>query len=37
MQANPGKFKNVFNGFSGIAAEEGMGALLKGWVPTALG
>jgi hypothetical protein len=37
MQANPGKFKNVFNGFSGIAAEEGMGALLKGWVPTAIG
>lgn len=37
MQANPGRFKNVFNGFSGIAAEEGMAALLKGWAPTALG
>lgn len=37
MQANPGRFKNVFNGFSGIAAEEGFAALLKGWAPTALG
>jgi solute carrier family 25 phosphate transporter 3 len=37
MQASPGRFKNVFNGFAGIAKEEGMAALLKGWVPTALG
>lgn len=37
MQANPGRFTNVFSGFSGIAREEGMAALLKGWVPTALG
>jgi len=37
MQVNPGKFKNLFNGFSGIMAEEGAIALFKGWQPTMIG
>lgn len=37
MQANPGKYKNLIQGLSGIAAAEGSAALLKGWIPTAIG
>lgn len=37
MQVNPGKFKTLPGGIKTIAAEEGMGALMKGWAPTAIG
>lgn len=37
MQANPGKYTNLFNGISGIASAEGTSALLKGWLPTCIG
>jgi len=37
MQANPGKYTNLIQGFKMIAAEGGTGALVKGWLPTCLG
>jgi len=37
MQVNPAKYKGLVSGLRTIAAEEGVGALSKGWLPTLLG
>jgi solute carrier family 25 phosphate transporter 3 len=37
MQVNPAKYSSLFGGMSTIAAEEGAGALIKGWLPTLIG
>jgi solute carrier family 25 phosphate transporter 3 len=37
MQVDPTKYKGLSGAFSTIMKEEGMGGLLKGWVPTLLG
>jgi solute carrier family 25 phosphate transporter 3 len=37
MQVNPAKYPSLFGGMRTIAAEEGAGALLKGWLPTLIG
>jgi len=37
MQTNPQKYKGLLHGLKLIAAEEGATALIKGWVPTAIG
>lgn len=37
MQVNPGKYGGLVSGMRVIAAEEGAGALLKGWGPTLVG
>jgi solute carrier family 25 (mitochondrial phosphate transporter), member 3 len=36
-QVNPAKYPGTISGIRIIAAEEGAGALLKGWLPTLLG
>ncbi|KAL3656263.1 hypothetical protein V7S43_018910 [Phytophthora oleae] len=37
MQVNPAKYKSLLSGLKTIASEEGVGALYKGWAPTAFG
>jgi len=37
MQVSPLKYKGLFTGMSTIMKEEGVGGLLKGWAPTAIG
>lgn len=37
IQTNPGKYKNIFNGFRVSVAEDGYRGLGKGWAPTAIG
>lgn len=37
IQTNPGKYKNIFNGFKVSVAEDGVRGLAKGWAPTAIG
>ncbi|ETP51120.1 hypothetical protein F442_03691, partial [Phytophthora nicotianae P10297] len=37
MQVNPTKYKSLLSGMKTIASEEGIGALYKGWAPTAFG
>lgn len=37
IQTNPGKYKNIFNGFKVSVAEDGYRGLAKGWAPTAIG
>jgi len=37
MQVYPGKYKGLMSSMKKIAAEEGAGALLKGWAPTLVG
>ncbi|KAL4111741.1 hypothetical protein PRIC1_003419 [Phytophthora ramorum] len=37
MQVNPAKYKSLLSGLKTIASEEGIGALYKGWAPTAFG
>lgn len=37
IQTNPGKYKNIFNGFRVSVAEDGYRGLAKGWAPTAFG
>lgn len=37
MQVNPGKYKGLVGSIKTIAAEEGAGALMKGWFPTLVG
>lgn len=37
MQVDPTKYKGLFSSLRLIAAEEGAGALMKGWLPTLLG
>ncbi len=37
MQVNPAKYKGLIGSIKTIMAEEGGGALLKGWLPTLLG
>lgn len=37
MQVDPTKYKNLGQTIKTIAAEEGAGALMKGWVPTLVG
>lgn len=37
MQVDPSKYKNLMQTVRTIAAEEGAGALMKGWLPTLLG
>lgn len=37
IQTNPGKYKNIFNGFKVSVAEDGPRGLVKGWAPTAIG
>lgn len=37
LQVNPGKYKNLINGFKVTLADEGARGLAKGWAPTAFG
>merc|ERR1712086_141610 len=37
MQANPGMYANVFDGFRQIKAGQGMHGFTLGWFPTAIG
>ncbi len=37
MQAHPGMYSGVMNGFSTIAREQGARGLVRGWVPTLIG
>jgi len=37
MQVNPAKYKGLVGSIKTIMAEEGSGALMKGWLPTLLG
>lgn len=37
IQTNPGKYKNIFQGFKVTVAEDGARGLVKGWAPTAIG
>jgi solute carrier family 25 phosphate transporter 3 len=37
MQVNPAKYNGLLSTMKTISAEEGAGALLKGWAPTAIG
>jgi solute carrier family 25 (mitochondrial phosphate transporter), member 3 len=37
MQVDPAKYKGLIGSIKTIAAEEGTGALFKGWLPTLLG
>lgn len=37
IQTDPGKYKNIFNGFKVSVAEGGMRGLVRGWAPTAIG
>ncbi|RLN97926.1 hypothetical protein BBJ28_00013337 [Nothophytophthora sp. Chile5] len=37
MQVNPAKFTGLVPGIKTIASEEGVGAIFKGWAPTAIG
>ncbi len=34
---DPGKYKNMFQGFRVTAAEEGMRGFVRGWAPTLIG
>ncbi|XP_050527500.1 phosphate carrier protein, mitochondrial-like [Daktulosphaira vitifoliae] len=37
LQVDPGKYKNLINGFKVTMAEEGVKGLARGWAPTAIG
>jgi len=37
LQVNPGKYKNLINGFKVTMVDEGARGLAKGWAPTAIG
>jgi len=37
MQTDPTKYTGIFQGFGAVIKNEGAGALLKGWLPTAIG
>lgn len=37
MQTDPTKYTGIFQGFGAVIKHEGAGALLKGWLPTAIG
>lgn len=37
LQVDPGKYKNLVNGFQVTVAEEGVRGLAKGWAPTLFG
>ncbi|XP_071051267.1 solute carrier family 25 member 3-like [Onthophagus taurus] len=37
LQVDPGKYKNIINGFQLTLAEEGYKGLVKGWAPTFFG
>ena len=37
LQVDPGKYKNMFQGFKLTAGEEGVRTLARGWAPTLVG
>ena len=37
MQTDPTKYTGIFQGFGAVIKHEGAGALVKGWLPTAIG
>ena len=37
MQVDPGKYKNIVNGFKVTLREDGARGLAKGWAPTFIG
>ena len=37
VQVDPGKYKNIMNGFKVTVKEDGARGLAKGWAPTLIG